>query len=419
MGADPDPASSPAPQPPAPGAGLIVALGITQIVSWGSIYYLAALLMEPLRVALGVAQPVVVGAFSLSMLVSGLAAPWVGRHIDRHGGRGVMTAGSVMAVVLLALLSRVESVAALYVIYLGLGLAMACTLYPPAFAVVTQAFGAGYRRAITALTLFGGFASTVFWPLTTALIQALGWRHAVLALAAINLLLCVPLHLWLPRRADAACSGKVPTPAASMPADAKPVDATASEALRSPGFVLLALAFAGHALVISSIGVHLLALLTGRGMSATAAAAAAALIGPMQVLGRIGEMSISGRFSAVQVGRVITWFLPLSMLVLWSEGVLRAEWLLLGLFALLYGVGNGAMTIVRGAVPAELFGRTHYGAISGALNGPAMIAGAAAPFVASLLLDALGSYGRVLLVLMAVGVVGALAFAVATRRAQR
>lgn len=414
MGANTDPPAARPARSQAPGAGLIVALGITQIVSWGSIYYLAALLMEPLRAALGVAQPVVVGAFSLSMLVSGLAAPWVGRHIDRHGGRGVMTAGSVMAVVLLALLSRVESVAALYAIYLGLGLAMAGTLYPPAFAVVTQAFGAGYRRAITALTLFGGFASTVFWPLTTALIQALGWRNAVLALATINLLLCVPLHLWLPRRADVA--GRADTTAPTAPA---PADATAREALRSPGFVLLALAFAGHALVISSIGVHLLALLTGRGMSATAAAAAAALIGPMQVLGRIGEMSISGRFSAVQVGRVITWFLPLSMLVLWSEGVLGAEWLLLGLFALLYGVGNGAMTIVRGAVPAELFGRTHYGAISGALNGPAMIAGAAAPFVASLLLDALGSYGRVLLVLMAVGATGALAFAAATRRAQR
>jgi MFS family permease len=189
--------------------------------------------------------------------------------------------------------------------------------------------------------------------------------------------------------------------------------------LRSPGFVLLAAAFAGHALVISSIGVHLIALLTGRGMSATAAAGAAALIGPMQVLGRIAEMSLSHRVSAAQVGRVITWFLPLSMGLLWLEGVVRAEWLLLGLFALLYGMGNGAMTIVRGAVPAELYGRTHYGAISGALNGPAMVAGAAAPFLASLLLDTLGSYGRVVLVLAAIGASGALAFAWGTRRAVR
>jgi MFS family permease len=411
MGADTDPPALRPARSQAPGAGLLVALGVTQIVSWGSIYYLAALLMEPLRTALGVAQPVVVGAFSLSMLVSGLAAPWVGRHIDRHGGRGVMTGGSIAAVLLLVLLSRVESVAALYAIYLGLGLAMAGTLYPPAFAVVTQAFGAGYRRAITALTLFGGFASTAFWPLTTALIEALGWRNAVLALAAINLVLCVPLHARLPRHAARAGGEPAPPPAPVT------VDATAREALRAPGFVLLAVAFAGHALAISSIGVHLIALLTGRGMSATSAAAAAALIGPMQVLGRIGELALSGRASAVQVGRAITWFLPLSMVVLWFEGLAQAEWLLLGLFALLYGVGNGAMTIVRGAVPAELFGRTHYGAISGALNGPAMIVGAAAPFIASLLLDALGSYGRVLLVLAVVGAAGAVSFALATRRA--
>jgi len=405
--------SEPAPVSPRPGglppgAGLIVALGVTQIVSWGSVYYLAALLMEPLRAALGVSQPVVVGAFSLSMLTSGLAAPWVGRHIDRHGGRRVMTTGSVAAVVLLALLARVESVPMLYLLYVGLGLAMAGTLYPPAFAVVTQAFGAGYRRAITVLTLFGGFASTVFWPLTTLLIEALGWRDAVLALSAINLVVCVPLHLRLPYRAEPA------RPAA--PDAAAAGDATAREALRSPGFVLLAVAFAGHALVISAIGVHLLALLTGRGMPAAAAAAAAALVGPMQVLGRVGEMSISRRISAVQVGRVITWFLPLSMAVLWLEGQVQAEWLLLGLFALLYGVGNGAMTIVRGSVPAELFGRTHYGAISGALNGPGMVAGAAAPFLASLLLDALGSYGRVLLVLALAGAVAAIAFALATRQ---
>jgi len=393
----------------APGIGLIVALGITQIVSWGSVYYLAALLMEPLRQALGVAQPVIVGAFSLSMLVSGLAAPWVGRYIDRHGGRGVMTAGSIAAAALLALLSRVESVVALYAIYLALGLAMAATLYPPAFAVVTQFFGAGYRRAITVITLFGGLASTVFWPLTTALIEALGWRGAVLTLAAINLALCVPLHATLPRPPPRAESD---TPVAN----ALKADATAREALRSPGFVLLAIAFAGHALIISSIGVHLLALLTGRGMSAASAAAAAALIGPMQVLGRILELSLSHRASAAQVGRVITWFMPLAMALLWLEGLVRAEWLLLALFTLLYGVGNGAMTIVRGAVPAELFGRTHYGAISGALNGPAMMAGAAAPFLASLLLEVLGSYGRVLLVLMIVGVAAAASFAWAIHR---
>lgn len=391
------------------GAWLIVGLGVTQIVSWGSVYYLAALLMEPLRLALSTSQPVIVGAFSLSMLVSGLAAPWVGRRIDRHGGRAVMTVGSVAAILLLAMLSRVGSVWALYTIYVGFGLAMSATLYPPAFAVVTQAFGAGYRRAITVVTLFGGFASTVFWPLTTWLVELLGWRDAVLALAGINLLLCVPVHLLLPpapRRASAPSSTHQPALGARA-------------ARRSPGFYALSMSFIGHAVVIAAISVHLLSMLTARGLSAVEAATLAALVGPMQVAGRIVELLISSRASAVAVGRFVTWLLPLSMLLLWAAADLREIGLLLVLFAALYGVGNGTMTIVRGAVPAELYGREHYGEISGALNGPSLVAGATAPLLASLLLSALGDYQRVLLVLAAIGVVGAISFAVAVRRARQ
>lgn len=386
---------------------LIVGLGTTQIVSWGSIYYLSALLIEPLRIALGAAQPLIVGAISLSMLVSGLLAPWIGRRIDRAGGRAVMTAGSLVAVLLLAALAQVTSVAALYAIYLALGVAMAATLYPPAFAVVTQAFGDGYRRAITAITLFGGLASTVFWPLTAFLIERLGWRDAVLVLAAINLVVCVPLHLMLPRRPATKATVSKPS--------ARP-DRTAQEAMRSPGFIALALAFVGHALVISAISVHLLTLLAARGLSPIAAAGIAALIGPMQVVGRIAELSLSHRATAVQVGRVITWLLPLSMLLLFAADDRSAQGVLLVLFACLYGIGNGTMTIVRGAVPAELYGREHYGAISGALTGPSLVAGAAAPFIASLLLGALGDYDRVLIVLTGFGVMAAVSFAWATRR---
>jgi MFS family permease len=390
------------------GAWLIVALGVTQIVSWGSVYYLAALLMEPLRLALATSQPVIVGAVSLSILVSGLAAPWVGRRIDQHGGRVVMTVGSVAAALLLALLSRVGSVWMLYAIYIGLGLAMAATLYPPAFAVVTQAFGTSYRRAITVVTLFGGFASTVFWPLTTWLVELLGWRDAVLVLAGINLLLCVPLHLLLP---------PAPHPL-TAPSGARRSALSAHEARRSPGFYALSLSFVGHAVVIAAISVHLLEMLTARGLSATEAATLAALVGPMQVAGRIVELAISGRASAVAVGRFVTWLLPLSMLLLWAAADLGEIGLLLVLFAALYGVGNGTMTIVRGAVPAELYGREHYGEISGALNGPSLVAGAAAPLLASLLLAALGDYQRVLLVLAAIGALGAIGFAVAVHRAR-
>ena len=154
----------------------VLALGITQITAWGSIYYLFPLLMEPLQAALGASKSVVVGAFTLSLMVSGLLAPVVGRAIDRRGGRMLMAAGSLLAAAALAALGQVTTLLQLYVVWALLGVAMAGTLYEPAFAVLTRAFVNNHRRAIAVLTLFGGFASTVFWPLGQALIDAYGWR---------------------------------------------------------------------------------------------------------------------------------------------------------------------------------------------------------------------------------------------------
>ena len=384
---------------------LIVALGVTQIVAWGSVYYLFALLMEPLQQALAADKQQVVGAFSLALLVSGLATPWVGRTIDRVGGRSVMTAGSLGAALLLAVLSRVETLAALYATWLGLGLAMAATLYAPAFAVLTQAHPVRYRAAIGTLTLFGGFASTVFWPLTALLIGHLGWRDALLVLAAINLLVCVPLHAWLlpPPPADRAVGD----------GDIGARDPAARDVLRTRPFIALAACFVGQSLVVSAIGVHLIALLAARGLSPAAAAGIAALVGPMQVLGRVVEMSVARRVSAATAGRVAALCFPLGLLALWLAP--QAPWLVL-VFALFYGAGNGVMTIVRGAVPAELFGRTHYGAISGALAAPGMLAGAFAPLLASLLWAAFGDYERVLAALALLSAAAAAAFFVATAR---
>ncbi len=189
-------AASPAPAQAA-SFGTVAALGIAQIVSWGSLYYAFSFLITPLMEASGGDKPTVFAAFSLGLLVSGLLSAPVGALIDRRGGRGVMTAGSLAGAVLLASLSHVQSVVALYAVWAGLGAVMAATLYDPAFAVITRLFSANYRRAITTLTLFGGFASTVFWPLTQFLIAEIGWRQALLVLAALNLAVCVPVHWWV------------------------------------------------------------------------------------------------------------------------------------------------------------------------------------------------------------------------------
>lgn len=397
----------------AAGWRLLGALGITQVVSWGSVYYVFALLLEPLQRDLAADRSAVAGAFSAALLASGLCATWVGRRIDRAGGRAVMTLGSAGAALLLAALSQVHSLAALYAVWIGLGVAMAATLYEPAFAVAAQVFRAHYRRALTVLTLFGGFASTVFWPLTTWLIGHFGWRDAMLWLAAINLLVCVPLHAWaVPARAgrkDRGAPGREVRQAASGGGEATREDRGMAS---DPRFRALTLAFLAHYTVVSAIAAHLIALLLARGMSPAAAAGIGALIGPMQVAGRIVEFGASRWLSVGQVGRIAAVALPLSLLVLL---VAQDRVFALAAFAALYGAANGAMTVVRGALPAELYGRARYGAIAGALATPGLLARAIGPFLAAALWSAFGGYDGVTWVLLGVALGGAAAFAYATR----
>jgi MFS family permease len=383
--------------------GTIAALGVAQIVSWGSLYYAFSFLITPLMEASGGDKPTVFAAFSLGLLVSGLLSAPVGVLIDRRGGRGVMTAGSLAGAVLLAALSRVESVAALYAVWAGLGAVMAATLYDPAFAVITRLFAANYRRAITALTLFGGFASTVFWPLTQFLIAAVGWRQALLVLAALNLAVCVPVHWWV-------------VPSRSASARTRPVVSVGPgafrTALRMPVFYLLTLAFTGNAPVSPAMQVHLMSMLQAKQLSAASAALVGAMIGPMQVTGRVLEFAFGSRLSASTVGILAMAFLPIALWVLSIAGV---QWPLLVAFAVIYGIGNGAMTIVRGAIPAELFGRDAYGAINGAMAAPVTVAKAAGPLIAALLFVALGGYDGTLWVLIAIGAVSTAVFALSTK----
>ena len=386
---------------------VIVALGITQIIGYGSVFYSFSLLMEPFQQALGATKSLVVGAFSVALLVAGLCATFVGGTIDRMGGRMVMALGSAAAAILLAALSRVETVVGLYAIYVGLGAAMAAILYEPAFAVLPQIFGSNYRRAITALTLFGGLSSSVFWPLTQQLIVHFGWRGALLVLSGLNILVCMPLHLLaLPGRVARSKPG--PNSASDVK-DSKSL----REVLREPTFYWLGGALVANGLIFSAMSVHMMPMFQGKGLSASAAAAIGALVGPMQVTGRILELTAGRRFSIVRIGLLAFCLVPVALFVFATAG--DKVWPLV-LFALMYGVSNGVITIVRGALPAELFGRDHYGAVSGALAVPGMIALASGPFLASLIWMAMGgSYDRVLLALCIVSVSGVGFFFVATR----
>jgi predicted MFS family arabinose efflux permease len=247
----------------------------------------------------------------------------------------------------------------------------------------------------------------VFWPLTQFLIAEIGWRQALLVLAALNLAVCVPVHWWVlspsslgPRRGPVAPVGR----------------GAFRTALRTPVFYLLTIAFTGNALVFSATQVHLMSMLQAKQLSAASAALVGAMIGPMQVTGRVLEFAFASRLSASTVGILAMAFLPIA---LWLLSIAGVQWPLLVAFAVIYGIGNGAMTIVRGAIPAELFGRDAYGAINGAMAAPVTVAKAAGPLVAALLFAWLGGYDRTLLVLIAIGVISTAVFVVSTRASGR
>ena len=363
-------------------------LAFTQIASWGSLYYAFAVLAPSIRTELGISAETAFAAFSWSLLVAGIAATPVGALVDRHGGRYVMAAGSVASALGLALLSRAGGAASYFIAWSVIGLAMSLTLYEAAFATINRKVDAGAPRAISTLTLFAGFASTIFWPLTLAIASRLGWRDTYLAYAALQLAACLPLHLWLGRDA----------PRAPVRADAPRDSHTLAEAVRHPAFWKLALAFSANIFIFSALAVHLIPLLQSLGHSASTAVLLAALVGPMQVAGRIGERTLARGQAPQAVGRFVFSTLPFGLLALALFGT-RA-WAV-ALFCMLYGMSNGVLTIIRGTLPRVLFGARHYGAITGAMAAPSLLSKAAGPLIAAAILS--GASGTVVLPLVLFG----------------
>lgn len=353
-------------------------MSVAQVISWGTLYYAFSLFVIPMQQSLGWSLPLLNGAFSLGLLCTAAVAFPVGAWIDQRGGRAVMTLGSCLGGLLLLAWSLVDSPWVFYVVWVFIGASLAGVLYEPAFAVITATFGAEARRGITAMTLVGGFASTVFMPFTQVLINAMGWRHALLVLGAMNLAICLPLHLWFVPAATARQASCTPTTTTPTPPHAFRIHTV----LRGQVFVGLVIWFTACNTAAVALFSQFVPLLTTWGVNKTTIMASVALVGPMQVAGRVLIMCLSNRLDTRTIGIAVLVMLPASILtLLW----LPHTALTLGLCTALYGAANGMMTIVRGTAVSDLIGREHYGTINGALTVPIMVARASAPFVAATL----------------------------------
>jgi hypothetical protein len=347
----------------------VLVLGVTQILAWGAIFYPPVLTVPLIAAERGWSMTFTMGGFSLALLTAGLVSPRVGLLIDRHGGHRVMPVGALLAALGLLLIVHVDHPAAYLAVWMLLGVATAASLYDPAFATLGRIFGAAARQPITALTLAGGFASTVSWPTTHLLIEAAGWRGAYLVYAALLAFLAAPLLAFaLPRtRADPAArpDGAAQAPSAVLPPKGWP-------------FLLVAGAFAAYAFVPSGLSAHLLAIFGRADIDAATVVAIGALFGPSQVVARIGELAFARRIHPLNVARFAVGMLlaAFAQLALFGLTIPAAA-----VFAVMFGMANGLLTIARGAVPLALFGPSGYGHLMGRIGGPFLVMQAIAPLV--------------------------------------
>jgi MFS family permease len=350
-------------------------LGVTQILAWGTIFYTPVLILPLIAAERGWSMSFAMGGFSVGLLAAGLVSPFVGRSIDRFGGHVTMTLGSLTGALGLALIVHASNRFTYLAVWVVLGVAMAANLYDAAFGSLGRIFGAAARRPITALTLAGGFASTVSWPTTHFLLESIGWRDTYLVYAGLLACVSAPLHAFaLPRhRVEAAT--------------AAPGSVKAPDKLLPPyglAFVLVAAAFASYAFVPSGLSAHLLAIFARSGIDATTVVWIGALFGPAQVGARLIEFSFGRDLHPLWVARFALTALLCAFAMLLLLGVSTP---LAAAFALMFGGANGLVTITRGAVPLSLFGASGYGRLMGRLAGPFLLMQSVAPLVMAFVIE--------------------------------
>ena len=357
---------------------LISILGLAQILAWGTSFYFPAVFAPPISEDTGWPLGFVVGGTTVGLMTAGLISPQVGRLIDRHGGRPVLLASSVLYAVGLAGVGLSTTLPVYLGSWIVIGLGMGTGLYDAVFAALGRMYGREARTPIANLTLFGGFSSTICWPLSAFMIGQVGWREACLIYAALHLALALPLQ------------------AAILPAAAKPESRDPDQASPDPRFAsripneaailaLLALVLSLAAGVGAIVIVHLMIFLQARGLDATTAVALGTLFGPAQVSARVVERLFGARYHPVwtMIGSCALMAAGLTMLA--------AQAPFLPLIIVIYGAGYGVSWIGRGTLPLALFGAERFPRLMGRLAFPSLIVQALAPSAGAFMIEASGT----------------------------
>jgi predicted MFS family arabinose efflux permease len=385
-------------------SAVVTALGVTQIFAWGCSYYLPTVLAKPITAGTGWPLPWVVGGVSIGLFVAGLVSPFVGRTIQRCGGRSVLALSSILLALGLVGIGFAQNLIIYLAAWIVIGLGMGAGLYDAAFATLGQIYRDKARSPITTLTLFGGFSSTICWPLSGLLVSSVGWRSACFFYAGLQLVVSLPIYfLLLPRNTGCTSMSKSLESEASGSATEGP-----SQKNRRTRLVLVAAAVTLSAVIQSTMAIHLLTILQAQGVKMAAAVALGTLVGPSQVLARIVEMIIGRHFHPI-------WTM-LSSTVLVTMGLLFLSFHLpvVALGLVFFGAGMGIMSIARGTVPLVVFGAPGYSRLMGQLAAPSSLAQAISPMLGAVILES-GGATKILFALSGVALTNVMLVGLLTR----
>jgi len=363
-----------------PAAKATAGLGLTQIVGWGTTFLMPSVLGRHIQHDLGLPSEVVYGGITVMFGVGALFAPRVGRLLDRTGARSVMTLGSIVYALSLAALSFSQGLVSYLLCWAAMGVASTLALNTPSSIAIAQIAGTRARQAIAILAIIGGFASTVFWPVSEALELLVGWRGVVLIYAAIHLAICAPVHLWvLPGRplvgTQAAATATAPVP---------------PSAHTRRIFLLLSISLACGAFIFTGFIVHAIGVLRGLGYDPGTALLLASLIGPAQVAVRVFELGFGHRYTITASTLFSSAVLPFGLgLALLAGG----NFVVALVCVMAYGIANGLKAVLRATLPLALFGRAQFGTYLGRLALPQGIVSASAPPILAAVMASYGAEG--------------------------